>query len=41
VARLEAVIDATQIPPRVVFQRELDGLGRGYVKAFLTPLAGN
>lgn len=41
VARLEAVIDATQIPPRVVFQRELDGLGRGYGKAFLTPLAGN
>lgn len=41
VARLEAVIDATQIPPRVVFQRELDGLGRGYGKQFLTPLAGN
>lgn len=41
VARLEAVIDATQTPPRVVFQRELDGLGRGYGKQFLTPLAGN
>lgn len=41
VARLEAVIDATQIPPRIVFQRELDGLGRGYGKQFLTPLATN
>lgn len=41
VARLEAVIDATQIPPRVVFQRELDGLGRGYGKQFLIPLETN
>jgi hypothetical protein len=30
VARIEAVIDATQLPPRVVFHREFTELGRGY-----------
>lgn len=30
VSRIEAVIDATQTPPRVVFFRELTDLGRGY-----------
>lgn len=41
VSRVEAVIDASQLPPRIVFQRELDGLGRGYGKQFLTPLVAN
>ncbi len=30
VSRLEAVIDATQQPPKIVFLRDLTGLGRGY-----------
>jgi hypothetical protein len=29
-ARIEAVIDATQIPPQVVFMRDLTELGRGF-----------
>jgi DNA uptake protein ComE-like DNA-binding protein len=30
IARVEAVIDSTQLPPRVVFQRDLAHLGPGY-----------
>lgn len=30
VARVEAVIDATQNPPKIVYQRDLSDLGRGY-----------
>jgi len=30
VARVEAVIDATQNPPRIVYERDLSDLGRGY-----------
>ena len=37
VARLEAVIDATQQPPRIIFQRDLTDLGRGYSPQLLTP----
>ena len=34
--RLEATIDATQNPPRVIFQRDLTPLGRGFHPAVLT-----
>jgi DNA uptake protein ComE-like DNA-binding protein len=38
VARAEVIIDATQIPPRIVFHRDLNDLGRGYTRAqLLTP----
>ncbi|MBX3438966.1 MAG: general secretion pathway protein GspK [Planctomycetaceae bacterium] len=30
VARVEAVIDSTQVPPRIVFQRDLSHLGPGF-----------
>lgn len=33
--RLEAVIDATQLPPRVVFIRDLSELGKGYSQQLL------
>lgn len=33
--RLEAMIDATQNPPRVIFQRDLTPLGRGFHPALL------
>jgi hypothetical protein len=36
VARIEAVIDATQTLPQVIFQRELTDLGRGYTPTLLT-----
>lgn len=35
-SRLEAVIDATQNPPQVVFLRDLSDLGRGYSPFLLT-----
>lgn len=35
--RLEAMIDATQSPPRVIFQRDLTALGRGFHPSLLTP----
>lgn len=35
--RLEAMIDATQKPPRITFQRDLTGLGRGFEPAILDP----
>jgi len=35
-ARIEAVIDATQDPPTVVFMRDLTDLGRGYSAQLLT-----
>ena len=37
--RVEAVIDSTQNPPRVVFRRDLTDLGRGYPRAMLFPAA--
>ena len=37
VVRLEAVIDATQLPPRLVFFRDLTHLGRGYPRDYLIP----
>ncbi|MCX7397814.1 MAG: type II secretion system protein GspK [Planctomycetales bacterium] len=33
--RLEAMIDATKSPPRIVFQRDLTHLGRGFTPALL------
>lgn len=39
-SRLEAVIDATQIPPRVVFLRDLTQLGQGYSKSMLLSGSG-
>lgn len=36
VSRIEAVIDATQDPPQVVFVRDLTDLGRGYTPQLLT-----
>ena len=35
-ARVEAVIDATERPPQIVFQRDLSNLGRGYSTALLS-----
>lgn len=37
VTRIEAMIDATQIPPRVIFQRDLNNLGHGYSRQQLFP----
>jgi type II secretory pathway component PulK len=34
-ARIEAVIDATQVPPQVVFMRDLTELGRGFPNSLL------
>ena len=34
--RLEAIIDATQIPPRVTFARDLSSLGRGFHPSVFT-----
>ena len=31
------VVDATKVPPRVVFQRDLNDLGRGYTRSQLLP----
>ena len=33
--RLEAMVDGTKKPPRIVFQRDLTGLGRGFPPALL------
>ena len=38
VTRLEAMVDATQIPPRIIFQRDLNDLGHGYARGQLLPL---
>lgn len=40
VARVEAVIDATQIPPRIVFHRDLSSLGPGYRSSQLSGATG-
>lgn len=37
VARAEVVVDGTQSPPRIVFFRDLNDLGRGYTRAQLFP----
>lgn len=39
ITRLEAMIDGTQNPPRVIFQRDLNDLGHGYSRTQLYPLA--
>ena len=36
-SRIEAMIDATQSPPRVIFQRDLTLLGRGFHPSLLIP----
>ena len=38
VTRIEAMVDATQIPPRVIFQRDLNDLGHGYARGQFLPL---
>ena len=35
VSRIEAMIDSTQLPPRIIAQRDLNELGRGYSRAQL------
>ena len=35
VSRLEALIDATKLPPRIISQRDLNELGRGYTRSQL------
>jgi hypothetical protein len=35
-ARVEAVIDATQDPPQVIFMRDLTELGRGFSASLLS-----
>ncbi len=37
VSRQEIVVDATQVPPRIVFHRDLDDLGRGYTRTQIFP----
>lgn len=37
VSRQEIVVDTTQVPPRIVFHRDLDDLGRGYTRAQIFP----
>ncbi len=37
VSRIEVVIDGTQVPPRIVFQRDMDDLGRGYSRQQMYP----
>ncbi|WP_397570155.1 hypothetical protein [Schlesneria sp. T3-172] len=39
VSRIEATIDSSQLPPRIISQRDLDELGRGYSRAQLLPVA--
>ncbi|MBM4075877.1 MAG: general secretion pathway protein GspK, partial [Planctomycetes bacterium] len=39
VTRLEAMVDATRVPPRILFQRDLDDLGRGYSRFQLLPVS--
>jgi hypothetical protein len=38
--RLEAMIDATKAPPRIVFQRDLTNLGRGFEPSLLNNSSG-
>ena len=38
ITRLEAMVDATQKPPRVIFQRDLNSLGHGYSRMQLLPM---
>src|SRR5262249_52886339 len=38
VARVEALIDSTQIPPRITMQRDLNELGRGYGRYQIWPM---
>ena len=38
VTRIEATIDSTELPPRVVAQRDLTELGRGYSRQQLLPI---
>ena len=38
VTRIEAMVDATQIPPRIIFQRDLNDLGHGYARGQFLPL---
>ncbi len=38
VTRLEAMIDGTQKPPRIIFQRDLNDLGHGYSRTQLFPV---
>ena len=40
-SRVEAVIDATQTPPQVIFMRDLTELGRGFSSTFLSTGTGN
>jgi len=39
VTRLEAMVDGTQNPPRIIYQRELNDLGHGYSRTQLLPIA--
>ena len=39
VTRLEAMVDGTQKPPRIIFQRDLNDLGHGYSRTQLLPIA--
>ncbi|MEK6257742.1 MAG: hypothetical protein AABP62_03900 [Planctomycetota bacterium] len=38
VTRLEVMVDSTKNPPRVTFQRDLNGLGHGYARGQLLPV---
>ena len=40
-ARIEAVVDATQIPPRAIFVRDLTELGHGFTATLLSTGAGS
>lgn len=38
VTRLEAMVDGTQKPPRIIFQRDMNDLGHGYSRTQLLPI---
>ncbi|MBS0204725.1 MAG: general secretion pathway protein GspK [Planctomycetes bacterium] len=38
ITRLEAMVDGTQKPPRIIFQRDLNDLGHGYSRTQLLPI---
>jgi uncharacterized membrane protein YgcG len=38
VTRLEAMVDGTQKPPRIIFQRDLNDLGHGYSRTQMLPI---
>ena len=40
-ARVEALIDATQVPPQIIFQRDVSSLGPGYSHQLLSGSTGN